>query len=458
MLIAELKNQKIIIVGFGGKEGLSIYRFLRHNFPKKELAGCDTRKFREFDPVLQKELEDDKYFKFFGGQDYLDSLLDYELIIKSPGVNPRQEAIEKALEHGVKMTSATNIFLANRKGKVIGVTGSKGKSTTAVLIHAALIASGFKSELIGNIGYSSLDFLGNDSVDKWYVMELSSYQLENLEGYLDYSVLVNFFPDHLDYHGSLQAYLEAKLRLPRNTNKAGAIFYNSKILEYSNDKNNWVGKIISFNNEKDKFLIKGNSIISGKQHILSVSDLKIKGKHNLENILAVLTITNFLKLNLKKTIKSIKDFDGLPHRLEMIGKFGDLTFIDDAISTTPESTLAALDSFEEQVGAIILGGQDRGYNFENLIKKLAEKKISVIALFPESGDRIAKEIENIDDYHPIILKTITMDAAVNFCIEKSPHPALILLSCASPSYSIFKNFEEKGKKFKKAILNFFRDK
>lgn len=458
MLITELKNQKIIIVGLGGKEGSSVYHFLRYHFPQKELAGYDTLAFGELDLALQKELKNDEYFKFFREQNRHNLFLDYELIIKSPGVNPRQERIEKALEHGVKITSATNIFLANRIGKVIGVTGSKGKSTISVLIHEVLTVNGFKSELIGNIGYPSLDFLKNDNVNTWYVMELSSYQLENLEGYLNYSVLVNFFPDHLNYHGSLQAYLEAKLHLPRNTSKEGVIFYNFQTPEYSNDRNNWSGKIISFNGKKDKFSIKGDSIVLGKRHILSLSNLEIKGKHNLQNILAVLTIADFLKLDLKKTIKSIKAFDGLPHRLEMIGKFSDLTFIDDAISTTPESTLAALDSFEEQVGAIILGGQDRGYNFENLVKKLAEKKVNVIVLFPESGDGIAKEIENIENYHPIILRTTVMDEAVRFCIEKSPRPALILLSCASPSYSIFKNFEEKGGKFKEAILNFFRDK
>ncbi|MGL5831331.1 MAG: UDP-N-acetylmuramoyl-L-alanine--D-glutamate ligase [Candidatus Altimarinota bacterium] len=465
MKINQLKGKKVAVIGLG-KEGLANLKLL---------IKAGTAEIGLFDQKGQKELgeelvelankasSDGGVINWHLGENYLAEVDGYEIILKSPGVSPRQEDIQKALKKGVELTSATKIFLANIKGKVIGISGSKGKSTTSTLIYAFLKKSGKDVELIGNIGNTSLDYLDKDNAEKLYVFELSSYQLEDLgEGQLDVGVLVSFFPDHLDYHAGVENYFEAKMNLTRAVKDNGLLVYNGnneKIRKFVKEEKIKVQKKIDFlPNDMKEILEKiwdenSTEIKLRGGLVLNREKILLKGKHNLENILAAVEAVREFGVNNENILEVLAEFKGLEHRLEEVGEFKEILFVDDAISTTPESTIAALRSFEKVIGTILLGGMERGYKFDELAKELASKQVKNLILFPETGEKIQKAVVNLGEqnYQPNYFFVSTMQEAVEIAFAKTEKGQICLLSNASPSYNLFKNFEDKGNQFKEMI-------
>ena len=408
MKLSELKDKKIAVVGLG-LEGQATLKYLKHHFSDKEIGIID-----------QKD-----------GPNYLDKLKDYELAIKTPGIPGRKISIP--------YTSATNIFFANTKGKIIGITGSKGKSTTTSLIYDILAAAKYDVKLVGNIGKPMLDeLLAPESADRWYVTELSSYQLEDINYSPHISVLINFFPDHLDYHGGLEAYWEAKKRIVARATKDDYFIYNP-VYERLAD----LAKTS-----------KAKSIPCEEALPFFESGIPLLGKHNQDNVRIAITVAHVLHIENNVIETAVKNFKPLPHRLENVGTFEGVTFYDDAISTTPESTIAAIDALPE-IGTIFLGGTDRGYTFDALAIKILDKEIPNVVLFPQSGAQILVALIRLSKEKgkklPQIMEAADMKSAVAFTYMATPKNTVCLLSTASPSYSLWKNFEEKGALFQKCI-------
>jgi len=408
MKIAELKNKKIAILGFG-VEGKATLRFLRHYFPEKEIGVVD-----------QKD-----------GPNYLEKLKDYDLIIKTAGIPGRVV--------GQKYTSATAIFFANAKGKIIGVTGSKGKSTTATLIYDCLKTAGLDVKLVGNIGSPMLDeLLAPEPKDRIYVCELSSYQLEGLEYSPHISVFINFFPDHLDYHGGIEKYWEAKTNIIKHAGAQDYFIYNPEYDRLQQLTKEAKAKLVPFV-EKLPF---------------SEKIIPLLGQHNVLNVRAALTVSRILGVKDEIVEKAVHAFKSLPHRLEKVGEFRGITFYDDAISTTPESTIAGIESLQN-IGTIFLGGTDRGYDFGELARKIFEKNIKNVVLFPDSRAGILKALagalKDSGKAMPNIFPTKDMKQAVEFAYANTKEGSICLLSTASPSYSLWKNFEEKGGLFQRFV-------
>jgi UDP-N-acetylmuramoylalanine--D-glutamate ligase len=295
------------------------------------------------------------------------------------------------------------------------VTGSKGKSTTVSLIFEILEAAGKKVRLIGNIGKPMLEaMLGKIDPKEIFVIELSSYMLEDIEYSPNIAVMTNLFPEHMDYHQGVENYYTAKQN----------IF---------------------------KFQKAGDHVVAlpFKEKIpLNKSEIQLLGEHNLQNIKAAVKVARILNIS-DSTIKiAIKNFKPLPHRLEFVGEVKGIKFYDDAISTTPESTIAAIKALKN-IGTIFLGGEDRGYDFRELEKTLRKYKIKNIVLFPDSGKRMLKSRKGFN-----ILETRSMKAAAKFAFENTEKGKICLLSAASPSYSLWKNFEEKGNEFRDSVEKF----
>ena len=317
------------------------------------------------------------------------------------------------------------------------MTGSKGKSTTASLIHAILKAAGKSSFLVGNIGEPAIAHLQDIIPNTFFIQELSSYQLMDCSHSPSIAVITSFFPEHLDYHGSLDAYKEAKSHIVKFQSEQGFVVYDATSQGAQEIAERSPGRRIAAHAEDVP---------------LSAAGMLLKGDHNRRNAAIAFLTTSLLGVPKHISILVIEQFRGLPHRLESLGIRNGIEWVDDAISTTPESTIAALDALGDRVATIILGGQDRGNDFSDLGKRIAESKIRTVILFPGSGPRIHEAIEKWNA-HVECLEASTMLEAVTLANEQTNKQAnaIVVLSTASPSYGMFTNFEEKGDAFRRCI-------
>jgi UDP-N-acetylmuramoylalanine--D-glutamate ligase len=359
-----------------------------------------------------KILEQEKKLKYISWENYLENLEDFDLIIKSPWISPYTN--KQILNFKWKIISGTEIFLENYNWKVIWITWTKGKSTTASLTYELLKNAWFKVKLVWNIWnsvLSEIDILNESNYD-YIVYELSSFMLENIEPKLFIWVLLNIYKDHLDW-------------------------YNGDFEKYKKSKNNILKKSL-------------NKVKSSEIKNLQKFETKLIWEHNLKNINTVLKISEILKINKKVFIQTIKNFKWLKHRLQNIWTYNEITFIDDAISTTPESTIEALKTYKENIWTIFLWWTDRWYDFDELISYINKYNIENIVLLPDSWIRI---FEKLSTSHNII-NTSSMKEAIKFAFENTKEWKICILSCASPSYSLRKNYIEKGNEFKKYILKY----
>jgi len=370
-----IKN--VCLLGYD-KEGRATEKYLRAKYPQLAIGILDQKR----------------------DKDYLKKQDKYDLAIKTPGMPKRLVAIP--------YTTATNLFFDNNKNFTIGVTGSKGKSTTSSLIYHILKTAGKKVEFFGNIGKPMIEaLLAPPETETILVLELSSYMLDDVRHSPNIAVLLNLFPEHMDYHGGVKAYYEAKKN----------IFAFQKL---------------------------GDRAVKFPLHEklpLKSAEIPLLGKHNRQNVEFAARVCRFLGVSDAMIAKGVKSFVPLRHRLENIGTFKGIAFYDDAISTTPESTVMALNALKK-VDTIFLGGEDRGYDFKKLEKALRAKKVKNIVLFPDTGKRILSSRQGFN-----ILETRSMKQAVKFAYAHTKPGRICLLSTASPSYSLWKNFEEKGDAF-----------
>jgi len=440
MRISELNHRRICILGFG-REGQATLRALEKYAPDADITIADAN----------PEIRDTRY-EIRAGTGYLQHLDDFDAIIKSPGIPPSPQLKAQSS----KLMSATQIFLdsiADSGALVIGITGSKGKSTTTTLIFEMLTAGGKDAHLVGNIGVAVLDFLEQAKPGTIFVLEMSSYQLMDLTRSPHIAVVTAFFPEHLDYHGSIDAYKEAKKHITRFQAKNDCVFYNALFSETKEIAEESPGTKIPF---------------TSADAPLPLSETHLLGEHNLGNMAAAFLVAQHLGIPKEACLQVLRTFPGLPHRLQRLGVYHGIEWVDDAISTTPESTIAALRALGNRVRTIILGGQDRGNDFAELGRVIAGSTIEHVILFPGSGPRIRAAIEAAGTrvtFHD----ATSMEEAVELAkqhtrsskLPPSPRlrgagkarslPSIVLLSTASPSYGMFKNFEEKGHMFQKYI-------
>ena len=401
-----LGMDNILILGYG-KEGKATEKYIKKYYPKTNIK------------IADRSLS----------QNYLENQDKFDIAIKTPGIN--KELVK------IPYTTETNIFFSKLSGKnlIIGVTGSKGKSTTSSLIFSILKSAKKDVELLGNIGKPMLEALMSPvKKGKIFVLELSSYQLDDIKFSPDIAVLTNLFLEHLDYHKNIINYYKSKKNIINFQDENGFLVYNPE------------------NRESVKWLkgYKGNKIAFAEKIPIKETDITLLGKHNQNNIKAAVSVAKILDIPNKAIISAIKKFKGLPNRLEFVGKFKGIIFYNDASSTNPESSILAIESLKD-IDTIFLGGQDRGYNFSDLEKIIKKYKIRNIVLFPDSGDKIIKNKSGLN-----ILNTKSMDEAVKFAYENTLKGKICLLSGASPSYSLWKNFEEKGDQFKHLVKKFSR--
>lgn len=405
MTINELaKYHKILIMGYG-KEGKATHEFLKKFVPETQILIADKN----------------------DGVDYLDAQNSVDLVIKTPG-------IPKELVRA-PYTTATNIFFANFRGKVIGITGTKGKSTTSALIHHVLQKNNMKARLVGNIGNPSLlELLNSNGKSDIVVYELSSYQLDDVRYSPHIAVFLNIFPDHMNYHLSYEKYFAAKSCITRFQRENDYFIYNKHIADIAELAKHTKAQIIPI---IDKLPI-------------SVENISLRGEHNMENISAAFTVAKLFSISEVEFEQAVRSFTPLAHRLQTVGTYKGIMFINDAAATTPQSTIHALKTYKNTT-TLFLGGQDRGYDFTDLVQNIRNSMIENIVLFPDT-DKVIKKLLTGGSYH--FFETRNMDEAVKWAFQHTRPGTTCLLSSASPSYSLWSNFGEKGSMFMKSVVKY----
>ncbi len=407
MKVSELAGKKILIAGYG-IEGKATMEYLN-----------------KFAPTAQVEKADRE-----DGPGYLDNQREYDIVIRSPGIPLDQIHTPH--------TTATNIFFANLDSRhtTIGVTGSKGKSTTSSLIAHILSVSGKNVRLVGNIGKPMLESLLNPSEDAIiFVIELSSYQLEDCTFSPHISVCTSLFPEHIPHHKTLAQYYAAKQHIVLSAIPEDYFVYNPNFEEFVAWTKSTRAKSIPF----------GTDIQPPYTPLL--------GEHNESNVRGAVTVSRLMGISDALAYKAIKTFQPLPHRLQEVGTYKGITFIDDAISTAPESTIAAIHALPN-TSCIFLGGEDRGYDFQELARILKKCNITYVVLFPDSGARIKKALEAEGLENWTVCETSSMEEAVQFAYRNTSETSICLLSTASPSYSLWKDYIHKGNEFQEFVKQY----
>ena len=410
-LIKLLKPHKIAILGYG-REGQSTHKLIKELLPEKEVLIAD----------------DNSEFANCGLQDEM--LKDCTLYIKTPGISMKKlQNIDRD-----KITSQTDIFLQLYSNQTIGITGTKGKSTTSNLVYKILLDQGFDVLLAGNIGVPLLDIISNIKENTIIVAELSAHQLQFIHTSPKVSILLNLFEEHLDHFDSYEQYKESKYNIATKQTKQGVFIFNkdSKEINALLEKTPLQSRQKSFS--KEEATIEANYL---------------KGEHNQMNILSAILASQEFGAKKEEAEITAKNFQPLAHRLEYVGEKNGVVYYNDSISTIPQATIEALKALKK-VQTLILGGMDRGIDYSPLVEQIGEFEVKNIAFVGEAGRRMHKEMKEkansyncllSDDYKEIIF----------WCASNTEKNKICLLSPAASSYDMFTNFEHRGEVFKKLI-------
>lgn len=446
-LLRYLDDKKILILGFG-KEGVSTYKFIRKHFPDKKIYISDKKTTNE--EIIKKDINVNINF----GDNYLDNLKDFDIIMKSPGISFANINIDSFKD---KIKSELELFLEYMDVKTIGVTGSKGKSTTSSLIYEILKKEKKETLLLGNIGIPVFDLIDDITKDTIVVLEMSSHQLEYMNVSPNISILLNIYEEHLDHYKSLKEYAEAKINIGRFQNKDDYFIYNvdNKIIKECINEiedSNHIKYEVSFegnisNNNSNKVYIKDNYIYINEEKIYNINEKRnLIGDHNLNNIMFVLTVSKILNLNMENVKETISNFKGLEHRMEYVGKYDDIIFYNDSIATIPEATINSIKGLKN-VDTLIFGGMDRGISYDEFIDFLNTGVINNLICMPDTGYKIADKLKCSSN----IYKVETLEEAVELSKKVTKKNKICLLSPAAASYGFFKNFVEKGNIYKELV-------
>ena len=443
-IIEYLKSKKIAILGFG-REGKSTYKFIRTYLKDEEITIIDQVDIKDSNKEM---FVDDHKVYFISGENYLDNLDKYDIIIKSPGISLNKIDTTSFYK---KISSQMELLLSVAKDKVIGVTGTKGKSTTSSLIYE-ILKKKYKVLLAGNIGKPIFDLDLDEEVD-YYVLEMSSHQLEYLDISPKIGIILNLFQDHLDHALTVEHYHEIKMHMFTNQGKDDYSIYCS-----SNDnlnklvkKSKLKGHLLSVDGtgKDSKAVIKlVNDKVYYQDEIVFDKDLKrnILGRHNLENIMVAFVVGKLLKIDKQDILETISNFKALPYRMEFIGNIEGVKYYVDTLATIPEATEETIKSIED-IDTLVFGGMDRGINYTEFVTFLQNSKVRNFICMPKTGYDIGNKLQDKQVYF-----TETIEEAVKVAKEVTKQGSSCILSPAAASYEYFKNYQEKGDRFKELIL------
>ena len=394
------------------------------------------------------------------GENYLDNLVGFDIIFRSPSMRPDTPALEKELDRGAILTSEIEMLIDLCPGKIIGVTGSDGKTTTTTLIYKMLQEEGYNCYLGGNIGIPLFAKIDEMRPDDYVVLELSSFQLMTLKKSPNISVVTNISPNHLDIHKDYREYIEAKknIYLHQQTDDVVVLNYDNEITKEFADTAKGIVRYFSTYTRLDDGVILDQNIIkicSNKirTQIISTEDILLLGRHNVENACTAIAAVQGL-VKSESIIRVLTTFKGVEHRNEFVREINKVRWYNDSIGSSPSRTIAGLVSFKNKV-ILIAGGYDKNLDYTDLGKYIVDRAKAVVLLGQTKEKiKIATEqaLERTDIDLPIY-ECSSLEDAVNKADEIVEEGDIVFFSPASASFDMFKNFEERGNKFKDLVNN-----
>lgn len=427
LILEKAGNKRIVILGFGMEGQSSLKYLIRLKLPNAILIADQNTEIKSHNLIQENQIQ------VFIGDDYLQELQEDDFIIKSPGV-PLKKYRPELISH-----SQTSLFLEEYGSQIIGISGTKGKSTTSTMMFQILEEQNKEAFLVGNIGQPAFDLISQIGEDSYIVYELSAHQLQCVKQGPRMAILLNLMPEHLDYFGSVEAYYQAKLHLFINQVQPSFTFLHPRTQQKTE------ASIIA--NPPLHSILKEHRLYLNDNSILTSQDLKyLLGHHHLENIQALIELVLFLNLDLDQALNSIKNFHPLPHRQELLGEKNGVRFINDSISTIPQSAIQAVHAIEK-VDYLILGGLDRGIDYSILAEFLSQQTFKKVYFLGKAGKSILKEFRENELFMPFRFQWYEklQDLDDELLQLKG---GTVLLSPAAASYDHFKNFEERGNYFR----------
>lgn len=423
-IFRRLRGKSILIAGFG-REGKSTLNFLSKYLTHAVIGVADKN-----ESALQDL--DNKRYNLYSGDNYLDAASDYDIVIKTPGISVKDINIDHS-----KISSQTDLFLEAFHSQTIGVTGTKGKSTTSTLIYHLLKESGKDVILAGNIGIPIFDCISNINRRTIVVYELSAHQLQFINRSPHVGVLLNVFEEHLDHFGTFDKYKDAKINIMRYMHDNDIAILNNKL---------------SFTAELMQTRYVTFESYNFDDYDLDWDEMPLQGEHNKLNIKAALCACYSFGIAIDELLPHLKTFKPLEHRQEYVGTFKGVKFYNDSISTIPQATVAALQTIKN-VSFLLLGGFDRGIDYQPLIDFLKENPLQYVLLTGDAGNTI-KLLLQTAGYEGKVFDYEDMQSAFGIMKKHSKEGDVCLLSPAAASYDRYKNFEERGKVFKEFAEKF----
>lgn len=432
---------KIAILGYG-HQGQSVYEYYKG--PDNEITVCDKGIVNSLPPDVDTQF----------GDTYLNKLDRFDLIFRSPSVHPSEISEANGFEIMDRVTTNTNEFMKLSKTKnIIGVTGTKGKGTTCTLIAKMLEETGHRVHVGGNIGTPPLDLLRQGIQEKdWVVLELANFQLIDLKISPHIAVCLIVEPEHLDWHSDVNEYYQAKTELFRHQTKEDIAIYYPKSQNSKRIASTSGGKLIPFY-EVPGALVAGSHITIDGIPVARLSELKLVGKHNWQNVCAAVTTFWQISQDVEAVAKVLREFAGLPFRIEHIKEVDEVNYYDDSFASTPTATMAAIEAVRAPK-VLIIGGKDRGLDLSGLTKVIKdhEDDIFKILVIGEAKDRIIDELKKVEfSKFQAMESSVNMQGIVSEAAKIAKNGEAVILSPGFPSFDMFKNFEDRGMQFNEAV-------
>ncbi len=453
-----IAGKKVAVLGLGVSNLPAIEFLHKHG---AVITGCDKNTEDSFDKDTFSFLLS-KCTKLQLGENYLENLCDYDILLKSPGIRPFLPEIEKARENGVVITSEMEIFMSLCPCKIIGITGSDGKTTTTTLIYEILKQDGKNCHVGGNIGSPLINKLDYINEDDYVVLELSSFQLQVMGVNPDISVITNISPNHLDYHRSMEEYIEAKANIFKHQGEESKLVINADNAITASFAGRQKGELVYFTRKgvRHGAYVNDGRIFYDDEDIMGVNDIRIRGVHNLENYLAAICAVHGI-VDKESIVTVARNFGGVAHRMEYVRTLSGVEFYNDSIGSSPTRTIAGLVAHEGKI-VLIAGGYDKHLSFDEL-GEVIKNRVSSLVLCGATSDLIEKSVlKAYDDGEKVlnILKMPSFEGAIKgaFALAKAlktndNEKISVILSPACASFDMFKNFEVRGNKFKEIVNN-----
>lgn len=475
-----IENKRVLILGFG-REGKSTLKLFLSAGGARELAIGDVKEIS-----LSALLDSDEAFTGMDlsgialhcGEEYQKVIDDYDMVMKSPGI-----VLEKpAEEYDAEILSQMQLVFEVCRDRIIGITGTKGKSTTTTLLYHILKEAGLPAVLAGNIGIPVFDIMDQVRADSVLVLELSCHQLEYMTVSPKRGVLLNIYEEHLDHYGTMEKYVASKEKIYVNQKEGDVLYVHPSVAPENGD---YKGKVILVDavdiiqnpekevgnshggryscadweksgTDKEGVLLQGKRIVyKNRTFNIPTDEISLLGAHNYLDIAFVYGICCDMGISDEQFLNGLRSYVPLPHRLQFIGTVDGISYYDDSISTIDETTIQALNTIEN-ADTVLIGGMDREISYVNLEEYLSQSNVAHIILMEATGKRIYEEIiKNMPDFHgkDRLYVVEHLENAVSLAKEITAKGGSCILSPAAASYGIFKNFEERGECFQDLVLD-----